>query len=380
MSSAPSTVQNIQPVDGDDAQSPRKRRGFKPKRLIPLVILMAAIGTGGYFGYNWWTNGRFVESTDDAYVAADMTLMSAKVSGYVQSVSVQENQYIQAGAEIARIDDADYRLAVQAAQDRIVSQKAAIDRIAVQVEAAKTDIEEAEANLASSQAELNRATRAFERQSKLSKGDYVTAQAVDDARADRDKARAAVSANIAAVNSAKADVQVLDAQRAEAESEMESLLTALSQAERDLSFTVVRAPVSGLVGNKSVEVGQLVQQGSRLMAIVPIQDVYIEANFKETQLAHLEPGQKVTIAVDAYPENDWTGIVESLSPASGALFSLLPPENATGNFTKIVQRLPVRISVEAPHAGRAVLRPGMSVVVSIDTRQQPALAQTDTWK
>ena len=380
MSSAPSPDQKIKPADGDDGQADPKKRGFKPKRLIPLALLLAAIGTGGYFGYNWWTNGRFVESTDDAYVAADMTLMSAKVSGYVQSVSVQENQYVQAGAEIARIDDADYRLAVQAAQDRIVSQKAAIDRIAVQVEAAKTDIEEAVANLAASQAELSRATRAFERQNKLSKSDYVTAQAVDDARADRDKARAAVSADAAAVNSAKAAVQVLDAQRAEAESEMESLLTALSQAERDLSFTIVRAPVSGLVGNKSVEVGQLVQQGSRLMAIVPIQDVYIEANFKETQLAHLEPGQQVTIAVDAYPDNNWIGTVESLSPASGALFSLLPPENATGNFTKIVQRLPVRISVEAPHAGRTVLRPGMSVVVSIDTRQQPALAQTDAWK
>lgn len=357
------------------ADAPPRKKSRK-RRVLALIVLLALIG-GGYEGYHWWTVGRFELSTDDAYLKSDMSIVSAKVGGYVASVEADENSAVKTGQVIARIDDGDYRLAVEAAQNKIDVQRATIDRIEVQVAAARAKIDEARANLDSAKAGLDFAEGEFGRKTKLMDHKFASQQALDTARQGLDQAKAAVAAGEAELTSAQVNVSVLEAQRLEALETLKSLRTALHQAKRDLAFTAVRAPVDGIVGNRAVDVGELVQAGSRLAAVVPLDQVYVDANFKETQLASMRPGQTVAIEVDAYPGRTFEGEVESISPASGALFSLLPPQNATGNFTKIVQRLPVRIQLSEEATEAHLLRPGMSAVVTVDTRTGPG-AETAT--
>src|SRR5579862_9080186 len=212
------------------------------------------------------------------------------------------------------------------------------------------------------------------RQTTLAAKDFATKQALEQAQANRDQAVAAAQAAQAALDSAAANVDVLKGQQQEAAGTLDELKTALAKAERDLSFTVIRAPIDGVIGNRAVQTGDYLQPGQRLASLVPLDDVYVDANFKETQLGRLRPGQPVRISVDALPEDDINGSIESMSPASGAVFSLLPPDNATGNFTKIVQRLPVRIHVPPAVAREGLLRPGMSVVVSVNIKANKAAA------
>ncbi|MGA0562178.1 HlyD family secretion protein [Ancylobacter sp. VNQ12] len=344
----------------------------KPKRsrrqLVFGAILLAALAGGGYYGLDWWRVGRFLVATDDAYVGADTSVLAAKVSGHIVAVEVEANQPVKAGDVIARIDDGDYALALKAAEGKIATQQAAIDRYGQQIEAARANVDQAKAQLVADQAELNRTELELGRQSELVKSQFSSRATLDNARADRDKAQAAVDAGKASVTSAEANIAVLEAQRNEAAHTLAELRTARDQAQRDLDFTVIRAPFDGIVGNRAVQVGQLVQAGTRLIALVPIRKVYVDANFKETQLGRLQAGQKVNVEVDAYPDEEFHGRVVSVAPASGSVFSLLPPENATGNFTKIVQRVPVRIELDEAARDKAELRPGMSVVATVDTR------------
>lgn len=303
------------------------------------------------------------------------TILSAKVSGYVSEILVDDNAYVHAGDVIARIDDGDYRLAVQSAHDKVATQQATVDRIVRQIAAQQAAVEQAEAQLFSAQAGAKRAQSEYERQQQLVAREFASRQALEQALAARDQANAAVRSAQAALDAARANVDVLRAQQQEAERTLAELRTALEKAERDLSFTVIRAPIDGAFGNRAMQVGDYVQPGQRLATLVPLDDVYIEANFKETQLSGLRPGQKVDVAVDALPGRTIAGTLDSLSPASGAVFSLLPPDNATGNFTKIVQRVPVRIHIPAEIAAERVLRPGMSVVVSINTKAAVTAAE-----
>jgi len=227
-------------------------------------------------------------------------------------------------------------------------------------------------------AEVTRAAQVLGRQSKLAASSFASQQAVDTATAERDRANANLAGANAALVAAQANVSVLAAERTEAQRTLAELKTTLAKAERDLSFTEVRAPVDGVVGNRAVQVGAYVQTGTRLAAIVPLDAVYVDANFKETQLGELHPGQKVEVAVDAVPDRTFEGVVTSVAPASGSVFSLLPPENATGNFTKIVQRVPVRIRFSDTALADAVLRPGMSVIATVDTRTGVATASRDS--
>ena len=351
--------------------SPKAAKPRSRKRLVLLAILALVAVVGGYFAYGWWTNGRFIVSTDDAYVTADVTILAAKVSGYVTSVEVVNNQSVRAGEVVARIDDADYRLALQAANDRLATQLSAVERIARQIEAARAQVAQAEPQIAAARAEVVRTAADFDRQTRLSQSDFASRARLDQSLADRDRANAGVKGAEAGLLAARANVAVLQAQRTEAERLAAEYRTASARAERDLSFAVVRAPVSGVIGNRAVEIGTFVQPGTRLAALVPLASVRVDANFKETQLVRLRPGQHVSIEVDAFPGRDVSGTVESIAPASGAQFSLLPPENATGNFTKIVQRFPVRIKVDPEVAAEALLRPGLSVVARVDTRARP---------
>ena len=351
-------------VIAGEVMPPRRSR----RRFVLVAVLLAAIGAGGYYGFDWWTNGRFIVSTDDAFIGADMSMLAAKVSGLITEVDVNDNQRVVAGTLLARIDDGDYKLAVDAASNRLATQDATIARIGKQVEAQNAAIDQAQAQLESAKAELVRAQSAFDRAVKLAATDFGTKANLDQARADRDKAVAGITAAQGALDSAKAMLDVLRAQQMEATRSRAELATALDRANRDLSFTEIRAPFDGVVGNRAIQVGQYVQTGTRLMALVPLDTVRVDANLKETQLADVKPGQPVEVRVDTFGGRVIEGRVESVAPASGSLFSLLPPENATGNFTKIVQRLPVRIALPPEVIAEGILRPGMSVVVGINTR------------
>ena len=346
----------------------------EPKRRRKLALIGAgaalAIAVGGWFGYNYFTVGRFIVSTDDAYVHADATTLAAKVSGYVSTIGVADNARVHAGDVIARIDDGDYRLAVDAARDKVATQQATVVRIGRQITAQQAAVSQATAQIDSAQAVERRAQSELKRQQALAGKEFASRQTLEQAQSSRDQAVAAVKSTQAALDAANATVDVLKAQQQEAARTLKELQTALAKAERDLSFTVIRAPIDGVIGNRAMQVGDFVQTGQRLASLVPLDDVYIDANFKETQLARLKPGQPVTVHVDALPDREIAGTVTSVSPASGAVFSLLPPDNATGNFTKIVQRLAVRIHLPAKVADSRLLRPGMSVVVSVNTKPQ----------
>jgi membrane fusion protein (multidrug efflux system) len=354
------------PADPDD--KPARRRIGRRKLALLGVALAALVVGGGWFGERWWTVGRFMVSTDDAYVRADNTTLAAKVPGYVANIFVADNSFVHAGDVIALLDDGDYRLAADSARQKVATQQATIDRFARQIVAQEANVDQARAQLTSAQAGETRAALEFDRQKALAAKQFASLQALEQATANRDQARAGVKTAEAALESAFANVGVLKAQREEATHTLDELKTAQAKAERDLGFATIRAPIDGVIGNRAMQVGDYVQSGQRLASLVPLDAVYIDANFKETQVAQLQPGQPVSITVDALPGRTVEGRVASFAPASGSVFSLLPPDNATGNFTKIVQRIPVRILVPASVAEQSVLRPGMSVVVKVNTK------------
>jgi membrane fusion protein (multidrug efflux system) len=337
-------------------------------RGAAITGLALAIAAGGYYGQYWWTTGRYLVSTDDAYVGAKNATLSPKVSGYISLVAVEDNARVAAGEVIARIDDGDYRLAVQTARDQIAVQQATIDRLGRQTAAQQAGVEQAKAQLASAKAGATRTDLELKRQQDLATRQINSKAALEQAQANYDQGVASVQSAEAAIESAMANVDVLKAQQEEARRTLRQYETTLAKAERDLSFTVIRAPFDGVIGNRAVQVGDYVQPTQRLASLVPLDSIYVDANFKETQLAKVQPGQPVTLSVDAFAGRKIEGRVASVAPASGSVFSLLPPDNATGNFTKIVQRLPVRILVPADVAEQSVLRPGMSVVVNVNTK------------
>jgi membrane fusion protein (multidrug efflux system) len=343
---------------------------LKANRKLRLAAIagVIAIAAAGYFGTRYWTTGRFLVSTDDAYVRAHNTTLAAKVAGYVSTIPVEDNTKLRAGDVIATIDDGDYKLAVDSAREKVASQQATVQRFDSQIVAQQAAVEQARAQLLSAQAGAKRAQLEYERQKALAGNQYASQQTYEQAIANRDQANAQIQNMQGALDAAIANIDVLKAQKEEARRSLEELKTAQAKAERDLSFTVIRAPIDGVLGNRAIQTGDYVQTGQRLAALVPLDEVYIDANFKETQLGRLKPGQPVSVSVDALPDHPLDGVVESLSPASGAMFSLLPPDNATGNFTKIVQRLPVRIAVPVSTDSAQLLRPGLSVVVSINTK------------
>ncbi len=344
-------------------------------RAAAILGLALVLGGGTYYGHYWWTAGRYLVGTDDAYVGAKSATLSPKVSGYIADVVVADNARVAAGEVIARIDDGDYRLAAQTARDQIAVQNAAIDRLGQQVIAQEAAVDQARAQVLSAKAGATRADLELKRQQDLASRQVSSQQLLEQAQASYDQANASVAAADAALESASANVGVLKAQQEEARRTLKQLETALAKAERDLSFTVIRAPFDGVIGNRAMQVGDYVQPTQRLASLVPLDAIYVDANFKETQLSRLQPGQPVKISVDAFPEHDIEGKVASVAPASGSVFSLLPPDNATGNFTKIVQRLPVRILVPVAIAEQSLLRPGMSVVVSVNTKPGAPVAE-----
>jgi membrane fusion protein (multidrug efflux system) len=368
------------PAGGAPPTAPGRARS--PRRFVLPLVVLAGLGYGAYWGYNWFVEGRFLVSTDDAYVGADASVIAAKVAGHIVEVPVADNQKVHAGDLLARIDDGDYRLAVDAAKAKIATQDATIARFGRQIEAQNAAIDQAAAQIASTDAQAEgavadqkRAELELGRSQKLADVAFGSQQRLEQATADHARAAATLAAAlaakagaVAALAGAKDAAEVLKAEQTEAQRVRGELVTAEAKAERDLSFTEIRAPFDGVVGNKAAVVGQYAMPGTRLLAVVPLQSAYVDANFKETQLDAIRPGEKVDIAVDSFDGRVVPGIVESVSPASGAQFSLLPPDNATGNFTKVVQRVTVRIAIAPDALAREPLRSGMSVVATIHTR------------
>jgi len=306
-------------------------------------------------------------ATDDAYVRTNNTTLGARVSGHIAAILPGDNSLVHRGDVLFRIDDGDYRIAVDAARSRIATQKATIERIGRQVVAQQSAVEQAKAQWDSAEAALKRAGLDFDRQQALSSKGFASRATFESSEAGRDQGLAAVKSAEAAYNAARDNVEVSKAQQQEARAQLAELETSLARAERDLDFTLVRAPVDGTFSNRLVNLGDLVQAGQRLGNVVPLDEVFIDANFKETQLKRIRPGQPATISVDAYGHRKFAAVVDSISPAAGSVFTLLPPDNATGNFTKIVQRLPVRLRVPKAVARQNLLRAGMSVYVKVDT-------------
>ncbi|OKO68465.1 HlyD family secretion protein [Bradyrhizobium sp. NAS96.2] len=361
------------------AASPAVAAPKSGKRRFVLmgIVGLLAIAAASYAAY-YLMVGRFYVSTDDAYVRANNTMLGARVAGHIAAILPGDNALVRAGEVIFRIDDGDYRIAVDAARTRIGTQQATIERIGRQVAAAVSSVEQAQAQLVSAQAGLKRADLDYDRQQALSTKGFASRATFEVSEAGRDQGAAAVRSAQAAYDAAKDNVEVTKAQQAEARAQLAELQTQLAKAERDLDFTQVRAPVDGTFSNRLVNTGDYINVGQRLGNVVPLDGVFIDANYKETQLKRIRTGQRVTIKVDAYGFRKFTGIVDSISPAAGSVFTLLPPDNATGNFTKIVQRLPVRIRVPNSVARQGLLRAGMSVYTTVDTREGAADADADT--
>ena len=338
------------------------------RKVILSLVAFALIGGAGVGGWYWWTTARFFETTDNAYVQGDISIISPKVAGYVRQVGVVDNQQVHAGDVLALIDNEDFAAKAAEARAAVAAQQAAIAGIDRRLEWQASMVDAAKANVVSAQAELARAQPNYQRYKKMVATNIVAKSDYDQVEATLRKAEAEVTRTQAALTAEQGQLVVLAADRKQADAQLAQAQAVLTAANNDLDNTVIKAPVDGVVGNKGVQVGQYVKVGTQLMAVVPLPQVFIIANFKETQLENMRPGQAVEIAVDAYPNHRLTGTVESFAPASGAVFSLLPPENATGNFTKVVQRVPVRIAVPKDNALAGLLRPGLSVEVSVDTR------------
>jgi membrane fusion protein (multidrug efflux system) len=347
-----------------------KPKSAMRKKILVGVGALAALAVI-YFGVHYLFVGRYMITTDDAYVRANNTTLGAKVAGHIAKIGVGDNMRVGAGNILFQIDDGDYRLAVETARAKIATQQATIERIGRQESAQQSAVDQAKAQLVSAEAATKRAQADFVRQEELSTKGFASKATFDVSQAARDQAVAAVEAAKATLEAAQTQVGVVNAQKAEAEGTLQELRAALAKAVRDLSFTEVRTPVDGIFSNRLVNVGDFVQPGQRLANVVPLDDVYIDANYKETQLGRLKPGQPVSITVDGVSGRTITGIVDSLAPASGSIFTLLPPDNATGNFTKIVQRVPIRIRVPFSVARENLLRPGMSVITTINTKPNP---------
>ena len=329
-----------------------------------------ALAGAAYFGWQYWTVGRFEVSTDDAYVQADNTTIAPKVSGYIAAVLVGDNEKVKAGEILARIDDRDFRVALLQAKADVAAATAAIATKQASLEAQQSVVDGARAAIGVDQANLTFADQDDKRYASLAATGYGSVQNAQQAASRSAAASAAVARDKAALETAVRQIGVIKAELAEAQATLAHDEAVQSQAELNLAYTTILSPVDGVVAARTLRVGQYVQAGTQLMAVVPVSAAYIIANYKETQLADVRPGQTVDIEVDTFPGRAFHGRVDSIAPASGQEFALLPPDNATGNFTKVVQRIPVKIVLDAGSPLADALRPGMSVYPTIDTMAQ----------
>jgi membrane fusion protein (multidrug efflux system) len=345
----------------------KPRRG---RRLFLVGASLLVLSGAAYLGAEYWTVGRFQVSTDDAYVKADNTTIAPKVSGYIGEVLVADNEQVKAGQVLARIDDRDYRAALDQSSADLEAAKAAAATKQALLIAQQSVIDGAQATIAVDQANLTFAEQEDKRYSQLATTGYGSLQNAQQAASRIATARAASARDTASLENATRQLDVLKAELAQAQATIARDEALARQAALNLSYATIVSPIDGVVGNRTLRVGQYVQAGTQLMAVVPASAAYIIANYKETQLTDVRPGQPAAIAIDMFPGVSFSGHVDSIAPASGQEFALLPPDNATGNFTKVVQRIPVKIMLDPGSELADELRPGMSVYPTIDTKSQ----------
>lgn len=385
-------TKNTQPLDlkvektlsADEAMSapqegkmepPHKPQPRNVRKLLLIGAAVIVVGLGAKFGWHYWTVGRFQESTDDAYVKADSTIVAPKVSGYVREVLVADNQPVRANQPLAKIDDRDYVVALEQAKADVAAAQADIENIVASLDQQQAAIAQAQSTVSVDQASLKFAQQDNERYGALATQGAGSVQNAQQAVSKLDIAKATLQRDEGAVVSAQKQVGVLQAQLAKMNAALARDKAVQDQAELNLGYTTIVSPVDGVVGNRTLRVGQYVQSGTQLMAVVPVDNVYVIANFKETQLTDVKKGQPVDIAVDTFPGVALTGRVDSIAPASGQEFALLPPDNATGNFTKIVQRIPVKVVLNNDSKLTGLLRPGMSVTPTINLKDSDGAAK-----
>ncbi|MCK1421233.1 HlyD family secretion protein [Bradyrhizobium sp. 180] len=353
----------------------RPSRQALQRGAVGLALALGIVVAGDY-GYDYLKTGRYLESTDDAYVKADSTIIAPKVSGYIAKVLVGDNQKVKAGQLLAKIDDRDFKTALDQARADVEAGEASVRNIDAQLELQQPIIAQSTADVTAAEANLKFAQEERARYDDLMKSGSGTIQRAQQTDAALRASTAQLQHAKSGLLAAQRKVDVLTTQRAQTAAQVERARAVAQQAALNLSYTEITAPVDGTVGARSLRVGQYVQAGTQLMAVVPLDAVYVVANFKETQLTHMRPGQPVELRVDSFRSKTLRGHVDSLSPASGLEFALLPPDNATGNFTKIVQRVPVKIVLD-DHSLTGLLRPGMSAVPTVDTKQA-VLAERET--
>jgi membrane fusion protein (multidrug efflux system) len=338
------------------------------KTVLGLATVLVVVGVGVWL-FAWWTTGRFVQKTNDAFLQADQVTVAPKVAGYVDQVLVADNENVVAGQALVRIDPRDPAAKLEQAQALVDQGKAAIAADEAQIAQQRATIAQAQAALVGSRAAATYAAQQLDRYAPLVQAGAETTEHLDLLRQNRDQANAQMAAAAAQVLASQRQIETLRAQIGITRTQIEQAAAQVRQASANVEGSVVRASIAGRVGDRSVRPGQYVQPGTRMMTIVPVQAIYLTANFKETQIGRMRPGQPVEIKVDALGSQTLKGEVDSFAPGTGAQFALIPPSNATGNFTKIVQRVPVRIRVGVPASARTVLLPGLSVEAAVDTKE-----------
>jgi membrane fusion protein (multidrug efflux system) len=360
-------VSNLSYVTDLYAKTSLRPSRLATRRAALSLAIALGVAAAADFGYGYLSTGRYLESTDDAYVKADSTIVSPKVSGYIAEVLVGDNQPVKSGQLLARIDDRDFRTALDQAQADVAGSEAAVRNLDAQIALQQPVIEQGTADVAAADANLKFAQEERARYDDLMKTGSGTIQRAQQTDAALREKIAQLQHGKSGLLAAQRKVEVLTTDRAKAVAQLDRARAVAQQAALNLSYTKISAPVDGTVGARSLRVGQFVQAGTQLMAVVPLDAVYVVANFKETQLTYVRDGQPVEIRIDGFHGTKLRGHVDSLSPASGLEFALLPPDNATGNFTKIVQRVPVKIALD-DHSLTGLLRPGMSAEPIVDTK------------
>jgi membrane fusion protein (multidrug efflux system) len=335
---------------------------------IFILILIGALILVVAREWDWWVGSSTLQRTDDAYLQADTTPLAAKVPGYVSRVLVRDFQKVHAGDVLVEIVDDDYRAQLDQAQANVVAAGAAIENIEQQKRLQETLVKQAEAEIAASEADVTRYhLEAVRQETLLSKSYAGTPQLTEQAVDNEKRAVSTLALNRAKLDQQRQQINVLESQKAQAAATLEGQKAVRNLAVINLGYTRITAPVDGMVSERRVRPGQYLSVGTLVISLVPLPDVWVIANYKETQMTNIRSGQRARVTVDAFPGKVLHGQVDSWSPASGAEFSLLPPDNATGNFTKVVQRIPVKIVLDRDPSLGDLLRPGMSVIATIDT-------------
>jgi len=367
------------PVSTGDAPTPVPAAGIEPPRrrtrelLLRVAILLVAAILVAVFATQWdrWVGGSVRQVTDDAYVRGDITPLSAKVAGYVRRVAVDDFDRVKAGDPLVEIDDDDYRARVAQAEADRLGAEAAIENLKARKAMQHAQVSQAEETIAATQADVDRVKLEAQRQRSLLATTFGTQQRVEQADAEAKRFEANLRRNQAERDGQRSELAVLDTQELQLRADAKAKAAALDLAKINLGYTRISAPVAGMVSERGVRTGQYVQPGTQIISVVPLDNLWVVANYKETQLTHVALGQKAEIRVDTFPGIVVGAHVDSIAPASGSQFSLLPPDNATGNFTKVVQRIPVKLRLDRDNPLQGHLRPGMSVTVTILTDTTP---------